>query len=65
MKYGFVLTILILAGMCLTTGSPAQVGIGTNNPDASSGLDVNFVDKGFLAPRMTSEQREAIDYLMI
>ncbi|GGE26650.1 FISUMP domain-containing protein [Psychroflexus planctonicus] len=36
----------------------AQVGIGTTNPDASAGLDVNFNDKGFLPPRLTTAQRD-------
>lgn len=40
----------------------SQVGINANNssPDASAGLDVNFNNKGFLPPRMTFEQRNAI-----
>jgi len=40
----------------------AQVGINTDNsaPDPSAGLDVKFDNKGFLPPRMTFEQRNAI-----
>ncbi|MEI7724803.1 MAG: DUF1566 domain-containing protein [Bacteroidota bacterium] len=40
----------------------AQMSINTDNsqPDASAGLDVKFIDKGFLMPRMTFEQRNAI-----
>jgi len=38
----------------------AQVGIGTNNPDASAALEVASTDKGFLMPRMTTTQREGI-----
>jgi uncharacterized protein (TIGR02145 family) len=38
----------------------AQVGIGTTTPDASSILDVESTDKGFLPPRLTSAQRDAI-----
>jgi len=38
----------------------AQVGIGTTSPDASSALEVNATDKGFLMPRMTTVQKEAI-----
>ncbi len=38
----------------------AQVGIGTTSPDASSALEVNATDKGFLMPRMTTTQRTAI-----
>ena len=38
----------------------AQVGIGTTTPDASAALDVESTDKGFLPPRLTSAQRNAI-----
>lgn len=38
----------------------AQVGIGTNSPDPSAALEVASTDKGFLMPRMTTAQREAI-----
>ena len=30
----------------------AQLGVGTNSPDASAQLDVTATDKGFLAPRI-------------
>ncbi|WP_051929373.1 ice-binding family protein [Flavobacterium sp. 83] len=38
----------------------AQVGIGTTNPNASSMLDIVSTDKGFLLPRLTTLQRDAI-----
>ncbi len=40
----------------------AQVGINAGNltPAPSSGLDINFSDKGVLIPRMTLNQRDAI-----
>ncbi len=38
----------------------AQVGIGTTSPDASSALDITATDKGFLMPRMTTVQKDAI-----
>ena len=38
----------------------AQVGIGTITPDASSALDITATDKGFLMPRLTSVQKDAI-----
>lgn len=38
----------------------AQTGIGTTTPHASAKLEVNATDKGFLPPRMTSTQRQAI-----
>ena len=49
----------------LTSGSNyniqlASVGIGTATPDASSLLDVTSVGKGFLPPRMTTAQKNAI-----
>ena len=37
-----------------------NLGIGTATPDASAILDVNSVTKGFLPPRMTTTQRDAI-----
>jgi hypothetical protein len=36
------------------------VGIGTSSPDLSAKLDVSSTTKGFLPPRMTSIQRDAI-----
>ncbi len=50
----FVLFIFIISGVY------AQVGIGTTTPDASAALEVSASDKGFLMPRMTTTQREAI-----
>ncbi|MEY4521926.1 MAG: hypothetical protein RIT10_1111 [Bacteroidota bacterium] len=38
----------------------AQVGVGTNTPNASAALDVTSTTKGLLTPRMTSAQRVAI-----
>ena len=38
----------------------AQVGIGTTTPDASAALDITASDKGFLMPRMTTVQKDAI-----
>lgn len=37
-----------------------NVGIGTTSPDASALLDITSTTKGFLLPRMTPTQREAI-----
>jgi hypothetical protein len=37
-----------------------RVGIGTSNPDPSAKLDVASINSGFLAPRMTSAQRNQI-----
>ena len=38
----------------------ASVGVGTNIPANSAQLDVSATDKGFLAPRLTTAQRDAI-----
>ena len=38
----------------------AQVGIGTATPSASAKLDVTSTTQGFLPPRMTTTQRDAI-----
>jgi hypothetical protein len=37
-----------------------NIGIGTNNPQSSSILDITSSDKGFLLPRMSSARRLAI-----
>jgi hypothetical protein len=38
----------------------AQVGIGTTAPDASSMLDINSTTQGFLMPRLTTIERDAV-----
>ena len=38
----------------------AQVGIGTTNPNAAAQLEVSSTTKGFLPPRMSAAQRDAI-----
>ena len=38
----------------------AQVGIGTNTPDASSALDISSSNAGLLVPRMSTAQRNNI-----
>ena len=50
-----LLTFLLL----VTVSAQAQVGIGTT-PAASAQLDVSSTTKGFLPPRMTGAQRDAI-----
>jgi hypothetical protein len=60
--YSFI-TILIISGLfCQTSPSFAQVSISSDDspPGASAGLDVNFSDKGFLPPRMSYDERNAI-----
>ena len=55
-KLIILLPIFVLLQMCLY----AQVGIGTATPAASSQLEVTSTTKGFLPPRMTTTQRDAI-----
>lgn len=51
-----ILLILLLFPIALL----AQTGIGTTTPDASAKLDVSSTNKGFLPPRMTTTERNAI-----
>jgi hypothetical protein len=51
---------LIFAAIFISTISLAQVGIGTTSPDASAKLDISSTSQGFLPPRMTYAQRQAI-----
>ncbi|PHS05813.1 MAG: hypothetical protein COA88_11675 [Kordia sp.] len=55
MKNLFTLFILLTAFPIF-----AQVGIGTTSPDPSSILDITDTNRGFLTPRMTEAQRDAI-----
>lgn len=55
MKKILFLTILLISGL-----SQAQLGIGTNTPDASAVIDLTSTTKGFLPPRMTNIQKHAI-----
>ena len=51
----------IALSLALFTGIlSAQVGVGTSTPNASAILDVESTNKGFLPPRMTQAQRNAI-----
>jgi hypothetical protein len=43
------------------SGLSNSVGIGTNNPDNSSILDLSSTKKGFLPPRMTGIEAESIN----
>ena len=61
MKTAFFFTIL--AGMLIFVSVSAQVSINTDGsaPGNSAMLDVKSTAKGFLPPRMTTAQRNAID----
>jgi hypothetical protein len=56
MKNIFLILMVLVQGAMLFS----QVGIGTQNPHNSAMLEVAATDKGFLLPRMTSVQRNAI-----
>ncbi len=56
MKILKVLVVLITLNFNLY----AQVGIGTISPDASAILDVESGDKGFLPPRLSTQERNDI-----
>ncbi len=42
------------------TASTSQLSLGTTTPNASALLELDSTNKGFLAPRMTQAQRDAI-----
>ncbi len=52
--YSLITCILLAFNLC------AQVGIGTLMPDSSSILELKSTHKGFLMPRMTTDQRDSI-----
>ncbi len=53
----FIFIYLFAAVSCF-----AQVGINTDGtqPDPSAGLEIKFINKGFLPPRMNGDQRNSI-----
>jgi len=53
-------TILSIALIAISFMTFAQVGIGITIPNPSAALDVTSTTKGFLPPRMTAQQRNAI-----
>ena len=61
MKYTILTTALFIV-LAISTTIKAQVGIGvsTANINPSAQLDVSSTTKGFLPPRMTTTQRDAI-----
>ncbi|MFB1039127.1 MAG: hypothetical protein QMC35_01555 [Polaribacter sp.] len=52
--------LLCAAFIAASFTSIAQVGVGTTIPDDSAALEVKSTTKGFLPPRMTASQRDAI-----
>lgn len=57
MKKILLTAVLTLIGIHTTT---AQVGIGTETPDASAALEIKSTTQGFLPPRMTQAERNLI-----
>ena len=53
-------TLLIVLIFSMQLASAQNIGIGTNTPDSSALLELNSSSKGFLPPRMTTAQRNAI-----
>jgi hypothetical protein len=60
MKFNLKSICLIFVSIFICTISLAQVGIGTNSPNASAKLDVSSTTQGFLPPRMSYYQRTQI-----
>jgi hypothetical protein len=52
----FILLVVVMA----FTGNSQNIGIGTTNPHQSSILQLSSTTRGFLPPRMTTSQRNAI-----
>lgn len=56
MKKGIIFCFGIICGLSISFGQ-GNVGIGTNTPDASAVLEMNFNTQGVLVPRLTTAQR--------
>lgn len=62
MKKRFTVAQLLLASMLgVYTSAHAQLGIGTTSPNNSAVLEMSSTKQGFLPPRMTTQQRDAIN----
>jgi len=60
-KFLFAISVAVLTATIPCTSIIAQsVGINTTTPDPSAVLDVFSGDKGFLMPRLSTVQRNAI-----
>lgn len=55
-----ILLLLLIALFLINITEAQNVGIGTTTPAASAQVDVTSTTKGFLPPRMTAAQRDAI-----
>lgn len=52
----FLIQLILLISSCIS----GQVGIGTTAPDISSVLDISSSSKGFLMPRLSTEERSNV-----
>jgi hypothetical protein len=57
MKLSIYWTLLVVLQTALVSG---QIGIGTQNPDESSIMDIESITKGILIPRLTTDARNQI-----
>jgi hypothetical protein len=61
MKKHFIISVILISGICLFNISFAQnVGVGTATPHSSAILDIQSTNKGASLPTMTTAQRKAI-----
>ncbi len=58
--YKLAFVLIIFSGAVNIANAQDNMGIGTLAPSPSSILDLTADDKGFLAPRLTATQRDAI-----
>ncbi|MEX0919371.1 MAG: hypothetical protein WDZ64_01310, partial [Parcubacteria group bacterium] len=56
----FFTSILNVGGTSLVVGSDGKVGVGTTTPHLSAVFEITSTEAGFLAPRMTEVERDAI-----
>jgi hypothetical protein len=54
--------LLVQLILLISTSLYAQVGLGTEDPDPSSALDISSNSKGLLMPRLTTTQRNLIAF---
>ena len=59
MKKSKILNAMLLLVLPLLAN--AQIGVGTQNPDPSSILDLTSSSKGILTPRMSTQKRDSIN----
>ncbi|UBM57648.1 hypothetical protein LAG90_12565 [Marinilongibacter aquaticus] len=60
MKNVYAIAMSAILFACYGVNAQQNVGIGTKAPDNSAVLDIQSQDKGLLIPRMSMEQRDAI-----